>query len=268
MHSMQECKIISDNQWLCKNAIPLTLNDPNCELEVITHVSTKKCKPIQIGFSDYNVIRLKKNRYILIISQAIPVVTNCQGEDSKTQLITSNSLLYLYPRCSAFIGSTQLYAYDTKSSNSTKDDIIPMIPFDCCEEDDQQSEKHLNLDPIHINKLSMDDLNIAEEQLKNQEKVLNSMKKQTFAQRHLSVFTIMTLSFMFIILFYCCCKRNLRKCIEYKDSKDKSLCVNIFNNCRTNRTTTRQESIHSHELQELTINPEVTPRRSQRLQKL
>lgn len=274
MHSIEKCKVISNNEHLCQDVIPLTLNDPNCETEVITQVSTKKCKPVQIGFSDYNIVKLKKNRYILIVSQAIPVVTNCEGQQSKTQLISTNSLLYLNPRCSAFIGATQLYAYDTKSSNSTEDDIIPTIPFDCCEEENQQSQGHLNLPEISINKLNMDDLNIASEQLKNQEKTLNSMKQQSFAQRHLSAFTVFTIiTIIIIILFYCCgckCKKNFRKCIEFPDNKDKSLCVNIFNNCRTNRSVSRQESVNLNELQEYTVNSDSTTslRRSQRLQKL
>lgn len=274
MHSTANCKTISSTQKLCKDVIPLTLNDPNCETEVITQVSTKKCNPIQIGFSDYNIIKLRLNRYILIVSQAIPVVTNCQGETSKTQLITSNSLLYLNPRCSAFIGSTQLYAYDAKSSNSTAEDIIPIVPFDCCEEENQQTAKHLNLSEIHIKNLNMDDLNIAQEQLKNQEKILNSMNQQTFAERHLSAFSVITIIFIIIVLISCCylkCKRKFRKCIEFPQNKDKSsLCVNIFNNCRSNRSTSRQDSINSHEFQELNVNSEsINPlRRSQRLQKL
>lgn len=274
MHSLQDCKIISNNQRLCRDVIPLTLNDPNCETEVITQVSTKKCNPIEIGFSDYNIIKLKKNRYILIVSHAIPVVTNCQGQASKTQLVTNNSLLYLSPRCSAFIGSTQLYAYDTKSSNSTEDDIIPIIPFDCCEDENRQPAKHLNLKEIHIKNLNMDDLNIADEQLKNQGRILDSMTQQTFAERHLSAFTVSTIVFIVLIFVYCFCfkcKRRFRKCIEFTKDKDKSsLCVNIFNNCKSNRSISRQESINSHELQEFNVNSEtVTPiRRSQRLQKL
>lgn len=274
MHSTENCKAISSTQRLCKDVIPLTLNDPNCETEVITQVSTKKCNPIQIGFSDYNIIKLKQNRYILIVSQAIPVVTNCQGQASKTQLVTSNSLLYLNPRCSAFVGSTQLYAYDMKSSNSTAQDIIPVIPFDCCNEDNQQPTKHLNLKEVHIKNLNMDDLNIAEEQLKNQEEIINSMNQQTFAERHLSAFTVTTIVFIAIVLSYCCffkCKKKFPKCIEFPQNKDKSsLCVNIFNNCRSNRSNSRQDSINSHEFQEYNVNSEtITPlRRSQRLHKL
>lgn len=269
MHNTEECKVMSSTQKLCKNAVPLTLNDPNCEIEVITKLSTKKCKPMQIGFSDYNIIKLKNNRYILIVSQALPVVTNCQGQSSKTQLVSNNSLLYLNPRCSAFIGSTQLYAQDAKSSNSTEDDVIPLIPFDCCEEDAQQSQKHLHLEEIHINKLKMDDLNIAEEQLKNQEELLNSMKQQTFAQRHLSAFTVITIVFIILILLYCgCfkCKRQIRKCIEFQDSKDKSFCVNVFNNCRSSSSSVRHDSVQLSELQDFTVSD--TPRRSQRLQRL
>lgn len=273
MHSIKDCKAISSNQKLCTDVIPLTLNDPSCETEVITQVSTKKCKPVQISFSDYNVVKLKQNRYILIVSQAIPLVTNCPGQTSKTELVDANSLLYLNPGCSAFIGSTQLYGYDAKSSNSTSDDIIPIIPFDCCEEINQGATKHLDLKEIHIKSLNMDDLNIAEEQLKNQEQIINSMSNQTFVGRHLSAFTVFTIFLIVTVLLYCVCfkcKRRFRKCIEFPQNRDKSpLCVNIFNNCRTNRSVSRQESITSHELNELTVNPESNPiRRSQRLQKL
>lgn len=274
MHSTKDCKAISSNQKLCKDVIPLTLNDPSCETEVITQVSTKKCKPVQISFSDYNIVKLKQNRYILIVSQPIPVVTNCQSQASKTELIKTNSLLYLNPGCNSFIGSTQLYAFDIKSSNSTTDDIIPIIPFDCCEDTEQSNVKHLELKEVHLKSLNMDDLNIAEEQLKNQERIINSMNNQTFAGRHLGAFTIFTILFIIMVLLYCVlfrCKRKLRKCIEFPRNKDNSsLCVNIFNNCRTNRSISRQESTSSHELNELTVNPESTTplRRSQRLQRL
>lgn len=274
MHKIDNCKTISHSQRICKDVIPLSLNDPNCETEVITQVSTKKCKPVQIGFSDYNIIKLKLNRYILIVSKAIPVVTNCQGQASKTQLIEKNSLLYLNPRCSAFIGSTQLYAYDAKSSNATADDIIPVVPYDCCEDTKQDETHHLNLKEVHIKNLNMDDLNMAAEQLKNQEKIIDSMSKQTFAGRYLSATAICSIVSIILIALFCCClkcKKKFRKCIEFPQDKDKSsLCVNIFNNCRTNRSVSRQESINSHELREYNSTTEtVNPiRRSQRLQRL
>lgn len=234
IESLQNCKQVESKLSLCENLTPLTLQKPNCEIEVITKLTAKSCNPVHITFEDYNIIRLKRNKWIVIVSSPIPVVSSCQEKLSKTQLVEENSILYMEPKCSAYIGATQIYAEEEKSSNTTEDDIIPQIPYDCCEYNEMKPPAVV-LSPIHIKKLNMDELDIATQQLKEQERILNEMHNQSFASRHLGTFTIITIIIIVLLILYCCCcrrRRNLFQRCSPSPRDSPNCCVQFINSLK------------------------------------
>lgn len=206
-------------------------------------------------FEDYNIIKLKENKWIMILSTRLPFVSTCPQEASKTQLIESNSIITMAPKCTAYIGTTQLYAEEEKSSNLTNSDIIPQIPYDCC---DQMPKEHpISLKPIKLRNINLDELNMAAHKLREQEEILNQLGQESFIQRHLGTFatlTIAAISIMFAI--WCCCKcKAFRRLIGYmktsgsgNDPPPAPWCAQIFNYCNVSSPTSRphsRNSIHS-----------------------
>lgn len=255
LNSLNGCQKINDKTSLCKNAVPVSLQMAPCEVNVITKLSTENCRPVMLQFEDYNIIKLKKNKWILILSNRLPFVSTCPQEASRTQMLETNSIITMTPKCTAYIGTTQIYAEEEKSSNHTDSDIIPQIPYDCCEQ--LPKEKPLELKPIKLQNLNLDELDTAAHKLSEQEEILNRLGQESYIRRHLGTFAIFTISIIAIIVaLWCCCKCGLyRKFIGYVKSSDSGndqppapWCAQIFNYCNVSSPATRpqsRQSIHS-----------------------
>lgn len=255
LSSLEECQLISPQVTLCKNILPLALEDAPCEVNIITELSTKKCKPIILHFEDYNIIRLKKNKWIAIVSHKLPIVSTCPRESTMTRIVETNSIITMKPRCMAYIGSTQVYAEEDKTSNITEFDIIPQVPFDCCES--LPKETPISLKPIKLNSINLDELNTAAHKLEEQQNILNNLGKESFIQRHLSAFAIFTIV-VIALLVTCWCWYNCglcRRLIGYFKGSDSGndsppggpSCTQIFNYCNVGSPISKRQSIHSLE---------------------
>lgn len=268
LSNMDHCQQIEDGTSLCKNVIPLSLENPPCEIELITKLSTNNCKPVIMQFEDYNIVNLKKNKWIAIISSTLPIVSSCPNEATRTQLVKQSSIIAMQPKCTAYIGATQIYAEEEKSSNYSETDIIPQVPFDCCEE--VKSEEPVKLKPIKINNINLDELNTAAHKLTEQEDMLNQLGNQQFATRHMSTFAILTIiAFAFIFACWCCRRCALpRRLIGYfknsgpdDDKPSPNCCTQIFNYCNVASPITRRQSSRTsiHVLDEISFQQEGTP---------
>lgn len=264
--NLDQCKEITTGTSLCKNMVPLTIESAPCEIEVITKLSTKACKPVMMQFKDYNVVKLKKNKWIVILSKVMPIVHTCPQQTTKTQLIEANSILSMQPACTAYIGSTQIYAQEEKSSNYSEHDVIPQVPFDCCE--DVAKNMKVALSPIKLNNINLDELDTASHKLSEQEDLLNQLNNESFAGKHLGTFTIITIAIILLTLSYCiCCKCGLfRKFIGYMkpsggdDSPPKNCCIQLFNYCTVSSPVSKRNSYRAsmHSLEETNYQNETT----------
>lgn len=268
LSNIDQCQEIEDSTSLCKNVIPLSLENPPCEIEIIAKLSTNNCKPVMMQFEDYNIVNLKKNKWMAIISSTLPIVSSCPNEATKTQLIKQSSIIAMQPKCTAYIGATQIYAEEEKSSNYSETDIIPQVPFECCEE--IKNKNPVKLKPIKINNINLDELNTAAHKLTEQEDMLNELNKQSFAHRHMSTFAILTIvAFSFIFTCWCCRKCSLpRRLIGYFKSSDSgddkpspNCCTQIFNYCNVASPITRRQSTRTsiHSLDEINFQQEGIP---------
>lgn len=263
--NLDQCKEIATGTSLCKNMVPLAIESAPCEIEVITKLSTKACKPVLMRFKDYNVVKLKKNKWIVILSKVMPIVHTCPQQMTKTQLVEANSILSMQPACTAYIGSTQIYAQEEKSSNYTEHDVIPQVPFDCCE--DVAKNMQVTLNPIKLNSINLDELDTASHKLSEQEDLLNQLNTESFAGKHLGTFTIITIVAILLIFSYCiCCKCGLfRKLIGYMkpsggDDSPPNCCIQLFNYCTVSSPVSKRNSYRAsmHSLEETNYQSEAT----------
>lgn len=263
LNDLKSCQKISGTTSLCRNIVPISLLTAPCEVNIITKLSPENCKSVIMNFEDYNVIKLRGNKWILILSSRLPFVSTCPHETSRTQLLEGNSLVRMSSKCTAYIGTTQIYAEEEKSSNITDADIIPQVPFDCCEQ--LPRNEPIVLKPIKIQNINLDELNTAAHKLEEQEEILNRLGKESFVKRYLGTFTILTIVAISILaILWCCCKCGLyRRFIGYKkssgsdDSPPAPWCAQIFNYCNVSSPGTRPQSRASiHSLEQVTYQAE------------
>lgn len=261
LRNLDNCPKINAETSLCKNVLPISLEQAPCEVNVITKLYHGNCKPVIMQLEEYNVIKLKKNKWIIILSSKLPFVSTCPQETSRTRLLETSSIITMAPKCTAYIGTTQIYAEDEKSSNYSESDIIPQIPFDCCEK--LPTEKVISLKPIKLNAINLDELNTAADKLSEQEEILKGLGKEPFVQRHMGTFAIITIIAITLIATIWCCRkcgllRKFRKYATSSSSNDDSppggpWCAQIFNYCNVSSPITKRHSRTSvHSMEEAT----------------
>jgi hypothetical protein len=132
INSIEKCKDLQEETLLCSDLIPFLYENPPCEIEVLTRLTAnEKCYPVLLDIEDYNVQKVKTNKWIIITIKNLPIT--CSSGGPKAEFINQNSILTMAPRCTAFIGSIQVHAQEEKCSNYSEADVIPSIYYDCCE---------------------------------------------------------------------------------------------------------------------------------------
>lgn len=247
----KECLELKENSnYLCHDIIPkpVASNSP-CEIIILIESKiNENCNKVIAAIDDYNVQKLNNNKWLLTLSHQLPVTTLCPGLNSQNEIINGNSILTLNPKCSAFIGITRVYASTDDNDTVTSDLIIPNIEYDCCEHLPAK-EQLPKLTPIKINNLNLDELNVADEKLKEYDRNLDKIISEPFATRHYSTFTYVILTLVIILIFWfllkCCMRRKLWGYFNGPSTSDHGpdsgpCCTRIYNYCNmgTNRSET------------------------------
>jgi hypothetical protein len=233
INSIEKCKDLQEETLLCSDLIPYLYENPPCEIEVLTRLTAnEKCYPVLLDIEDYNVQKVKTNKWIIITIKNLPIT--CSSGGPKAEFINQNSILTMAPRCTAFIGSIQVHAQEEKFSNYSEADVIPSIYYDCCENFTPPLNQRHQLKPLKINTLNLDDLKTAEFKLNQYKDQLDNLGKESFAHRHLSTFAIITIIVVVAIIG------------SHSDDgppRPGSCCPQIFNYCNIRSNISRRPSI-------------------------
>lgn len=211
LDNFENCKQIEFK--LCKQLLPDPVDlNANCEAQLLLHPLKlpENCVTTLIYSEDYKVQLISENTWLIAVTNQIPIVINCLGQ-TETILVEQNSILNLYPHCTAYIGSTRVYAIYEKKTSISETIQIPQIKYNCCFHLPREIPK---LQPLKISKLNLDELNIAEHKLNQYNEDLDKLINEPFVQKHISWFTyfIIVLVVSLIILYvFCKCKRRYPK---------------------------------------------------------
>jgi hypothetical protein len=235
INSIEKCKDLQEETLLCSDLIPFLYENPPCEIEVLTRLTAnEKCYPVLLDIEDYNVQKVKTNKWIIITIKNLPITHTCSSGGPKAEIINQNSILTTTPRCTAFFGSIQVHAQEEKFSNYSEVDVIPSIYYDCCENFTPPLNQRHQLKPLKINTLNLDDLKTAEFKLNQYKDQLDNLGKESFAHRHLSTFAIITIIVVLAIIG------------SHSDDgppRPGSCCPQIFNYCNIRSNISRRPSI-------------------------
>lgn len=252
--NLNDCKLFDQEQLIiCFNLFPKPLNEnAPCEVTILVESRIKEdCDKLITNINDYNIQKLLNNKWLIIVSNKLPVTTICPNKNSETQIIEENSLLTLPSKCNAFIGATRIFASDEENETISTHLYIPDIQYDCCE-DLPRKEDLPKLKPMKINHLNLDELNVAQSKLDQFDKNLDNMLNEPFATRHWSTITyilIVSVSLIIIYILLKCCRRkctsNLHKRYSSDDGHDLGACCpQIFNYCNVRSNISRRPSLH------------------------
>lgn len=213
LQTLENCKTLGNNQKICPDILPHPIDsDSICEAQILktsNHVLPKTCQINLLLAEEYNVQEIDQNLWLISISDPLPITVKCEGKEAFTKIAHTNTLLKLQPDCNAFIGSTRVHAKRFIDAYQTVEyKNIPIeIPYQCCQ---HLPEKSLipDIKPLKLNKINTDDLNIAQHKLDQYSEELDKIINEPFVDRHLSWFTIMTITLIIAlvtlyILFKC-----------------------------------------------------------------
>lgn len=213
---LDECKQLYMGTKLCSDlfAYPID-NNAICEARLFKNLMKlpENCQTSLIISQGYNVQKLQENTWLVINAEPLHVTINCPKRNSKTEIITKNSVIKLQPSCYAFVGITKIQA----SSNEVldvKDNTHPIqIPYECCNE--LPDKIHFpELKPLKLNNLNTEDLEIAKHKLDQYSKDLDDLINEPYVTKHISWFTYLTIILivsLILLYLFCKCRKRSRK---------------------------------------------------------
>lgn len=203
--SLENCKTLGRNQKICPEMLPHPIDsDSICEAQLLrssNHILPGTCQTQLLLIKEYNVQEIDQNLWLISISDPLPITIKCEEKKASTTIIKVNSLLRLQPDCNAFIGSTRVHAKRFIEAYQTveyKNHPVE-IPYECCR---HLPEKYPipDIEPLNLNKINTDDLNVAQHKLDQYSEELDKIINEPFVKRHLSWFTILTITAIVVIV--------------------------------------------------------------------
>ena len=192
------CKPLGFNQKICSDILPYPIDsDSICEAQLLKQSIDKlprTCQTSLLFAKEYNIQEIDHNLWLIMVSDPLPITIQCSEKKLFTNIINENSLLQLQPNCNGFIGSTRVQAkYRVEiPQNITYKNLPIQIPFKCCEHLPEKSHVP-NIKPLHLNKINIDDLNIAQHKLDQYSEELDRIINKPLITKHISWFTIVTI---------------------------------------------------------------------------
>ncbi|KAH1019421.1 hypothetical protein HUJ04_009245, partial [Dendroctonus ponderosae] len=134
-----ECKSIKKNEKICSNVFPYPIDsDAICEAQLLKRLNQlpKTCQTTLIYAAEYNIQEVSQNKWLIAVSDPLPVTIKCSSKEIESKIINTNTLLGLQPECNAFIGSTRVQAKKMINvyNNVTYNSHPVIIPYTCCKD--------------------------------------------------------------------------------------------------------------------------------------
>ncbi|XP_063920701.1 uncharacterized protein LOC135135549 [Zophobas morio] len=221
LKDISACLKLSESEWMCPQpVIYLTSQRPVCDVRLRTEnlnfipddCSTKTMKAeVEIWHT------LRSNQWLYVLSSVTPATISCDPKDD--QIIDINfqgtGIFTLRPKCKCYTMSTSLIASYNVTKNFTN--FIPSVDIssdDCCIKE-QQILKAVEMKPLELNNLNLDELRHSKHQLDKFEEELRAEINKPFPWGHrtfwgslIGVITVITV----LLIFCCCCCRYCFDC--------------------------------------------------------
>lgn len=226
--NLDNCKMIEFKTKICPDVLPYPIDsDSICEAQLLRQLGElpRTCQTSLIFAKDYNVQELSHNLWLITVSDPLPVTIKCAETDTQTKIINTNSLLRLQPTCNSFIGSTRVHSryFVDIYKNITYNSHPVQIPYSCCNHlPEKQSLPDLK--PLKLNKINVEELDVAQHQLNQYSEELDKLINEPFAVKYISWFSYFTIALIVALIFlyiFCKCRRKKSVRIGITTSHDQ-----------------------------------------------
>nr|CAI5848062.1 unnamed protein product [Callosobruchus analis] len=220
LQNLDHCKDLQARTKICSDVLPYPIDsDAICEAQLLRQQTKlpKNCQSSIFHGQGYHIQLLQENVWLTTTTDPVSVTVKCENEEVVTRTIQINSLIRLGPKCNAFVGSTRIHAetsvdqlIDESAFRAQMSPII--IPYNCCDHLPEKS-KNPELKPLKINKLDVQDLNIAQHNLNRYSEELDRIINEPFIRKHIDCFTILTITVIVLLITlytYCKCRKSRR----------------------------------------------------------
>lgn len=262
LNSLQDCKEYQPTQWLCTNTPPLKkMEHETCEAQLFRKTTThipKICKVRSLIAKLEIWHKLNGNEWLFAVTQPTQITVVCHSRDSQAHEATLNKIgtFQLDPGCKAYTSQTTLEAQSTLGSYNLSHEIptTDISQDDCCVKLKRNiTVNQINLDPINLVNLDLQELQFAQHKLNQFDEQLQQQLKKPFIiqQSHwyttaLSIVGGIVISTVIYKFAKWCGLINLIKHLWCYSSStnDKTHCLQIFNQCYNRPNRHQPMNIH------------------------
>ncbi|XP_060531889.1 uncharacterized protein LOC132705358, partial [Cylas formicarius] len=224
---LKSCKQIRGKERICFNLMQYPIDrEALCEAQLLRHSDRVPvtCQSSIVLASDYNVIEIDFNYWLITVSEPLPISIKCGKRDLVAEMLKTNSLLKLQADCSAFIGSSRVRAkyFVEEYKNVTYKSHAVEIPYDCCSHIPEKFQPP-ELKPLKLSKIDTDDLNVAQHKLHEYSEKLENLLHQPTLQKHshwLTIISIILMTVLVLCYFVCKCRRKKPTTLSIADGND------------------------------------------------
>lgn len=216
LKDMSTCKRISSSEYICQDPIiHLTAERPVCETllrnplqkTIPTDCPTRTIKAkLEIWH------RLSSNTWLFVISQKLIASISCDRSNSHINEVefVGTGIFRMNTKCKCYTLSTILTSTSNQSTNYIGySPITTVLDDDCCIKHHQFLQHDVQMEPIHLQNLNLDDLRHSQHKLQQFEEILDEKLRQSDSIYHTSWFaTTIAVLVVFALAIFCCCCCN------------------------------------------------------------
>lgn len=187
LQQLNKCTSVWTTEYICYHLpIKRTLDQPSCETLLLRSPSRipKLCKTRTVQAEMEIWHPLQNNRWIFITTEPIRLTTSCPNSTIEDIIIDNVGILTLRNGCKSYTPSTILEA--TQSNSLTYISPFPdlnIVEDDCCIiKSKNTSIEAIQLSPIKITNIKLDDLKWTNHKLHELDQILDKQLKQEVPQ--------------------------------------------------------------------------------------
>lgn len=211
MKDLMECQQIDGETKLCKDPITYLTSQKYCEISLRENPRKipEDCptKIIKANLEIYH--KISPLEWIFVVTEPITATISCEPDKDKFHEATLNGtgILRLDPHCRCYTLSALLISTNNITANYTN--YIPNLDIttdDCCVKEIEKLG-NMELEPIQLTNVNLDELRHAKHKLQQFEETLQTEINKPFLGEHHTLFNIIlsVLVIMIILLILCCC---------------------------------------------------------------
>ncbi|XP_047032312.1 uncharacterized protein LOC124639125 [Helicoverpa zea] len=248
-NNLQQCSNVNNEHMICPLvSVYSSITNPCCETKLLTEVNMSlpsECNSKFI-YGDVDMWQtLNNNKWIYVQSKLNKLTVQCDKSDTKDYPIIGTGILKLTEDCVAFSKTIRL-----EPSVSTNFVITAQLKVDfditqdeCCKKDIFNKSIPL-LSPLSLSNINLDSLKYSYSQLDNLENELNKINNESHFVKYSGYYSSLTIACIILIFLFILYKIYV-KCLSRSNNRQNSCCIQIFNQCNTQRVLKNETKCHN-----------------------